>query len=243
MYTDDFRIMFREYDIRGRVTEKELNRDSVSLISKGFASFLAKHKIKSVVIGYDNRKCSAEFADAAIESCVSSGIKVYDIGLRISPALYFAQYLLKSIGAIMITASHNPDGWSGFKLAHGYSMTLGPEEIKELYNIIEKHDFVINTGGSTEKVNIREAYIDSVVSRLKLNKGNAPRVVIDAGNGGAGLFAYEIFQKIGCTTFQLNCDPDMNYPHYFPNPSDITARNRLTEMVLHPYIHADYPST
>lgn len=66
-----------------------------------------------------------------------------------------------------------------------------------------------------------------------------PKIVIDGGNGGAGLFAYEIFQKLGCMTFQLNCDPDTNYPHYFPNPSDLKARERLAEMVIHPYINAD----
>ena len=72
-----------------------------------------------------------------------------------------------------------------------------------------------------------------------MNPDRNIRLVIDAGNGGAGVFAYEIFQRLGCTTFQLNCDPDASYPHYFPNPSDLKARQRLREMVLHPYIKAD----
>ena len=234
-----FKSMFREYDVRGRVSPEELNEKSVALITKAFAAFLAKRNITRVVVGYDNRSCSPSFAEAAIESFVNSGFEVFDIGLSLSPVVYFAQYHLKSEGAMMITASHNPDGWSGFKLAHGYSMTLGTEEIKELYDILVNEQFISGKTGSRKRLSVKDAYVESVVSRIKMNPNNQPRVVIDAGNGGAGLFAYEIFQKLGCPTFQLNCDPDTSYPHYFPNPSDLKARAKLKEMVLHPYIHAD----
>ncbi|HHV59451.1 MAG TPA: phosphomannomutase/phosphoglucomutase [Clostridiaceae bacterium] len=238
MFSEAFRSMFREYDIRGRVNDEELNEESVSLIVKGFASFLAKRGINRVVVGYDNRRYSPAFAKSAVDSLVSSGMEVFYTGLSLSPVTYFAQYHLNSKGAVMITASHNPDGWCGFKLGHDFSKTLGPDEIKELYSIIENKDFV-NGKGSVKEVDVRDAYIESVVSRIKMNRENAPRVVIDAGNGGAGIFAYEIFQRLGCMTFQLNCDPDTSYPHYFPNPSDLNARKRLVDMVVHPYIHAD----
>lgn len=234
-----FKSMFREYDVRGRVNEEELNENSVSLITKAFASFLSKRNINKVVVGYDNRACSPAFADAAIESFLASGFEVYDIGLSLSPVVYFAQYHFKCEGAMMITASHNPDGWSGFKLAHGYSMTLGTEEIKELYGILDREEFISGKQGTRKHVNVKDAYVESVVSRIKINPGKKPRIVIDAGNGGAGLFAYEIFQKLECITFQLNCDPDTSYPHYFPNPSDLKARKKLKEMVLHQYINAD----
>jgi phosphomannomutase/phosphoglucomutase len=234
-----FKSMFREYDIRGRVSEEELNEKSVSLITKAFAAFLAKRNINKVVVGYDNRTCSPSFAEAAIGSFLDSGFDVYDIGLSLSPVLYFAQYHFGCEGAMMITASHNPDGWSGFKLAHGYSMTLGPQEIKELYDILSRREFIGGKRGERRKYNIKDAYVEAVVSRIKMNPDRKPRLVIDAGNGGAGVFAYEIFQRLGCVTFQLNCDPDASYPHYFPNPSDLIARQRLREMVLHPYINAD----
>jgi len=238
VFSESFKSMFREYDIRGLVNDEEFNEDSVSLIIKGFASFLTKRGINRVVIGYDNRRYSPSFCESAVRSLVESGMEVFDTGLSLSPVTYFAQYHLKAKGAVMITASHNPDGWCGFKLGHGYSKTLGPREIKELYTIIENNDFVSGKG-NVQKVNVRDAYIDDVVSRININHENAPRVVIDAGNGGAGVFAYEIFQRLGCMTFQLNCDPDWSYPHYFPNPSDLNARKSLTEMVTHPYIHAD----
>lgn len=237
----NFRNMFREYDVRGRVNDEELNEDSVSLIVKAFATLLREHdpRNNTVVIGYDNRSYSPAFSEVAIESMVQCGFHVIDVGLSLSPVVYFAQYHCKSPAAIMITASHNPDGWCGFKLAHGYSKTLGPQEIKELFSVVESEEFVETSGGSVEQVDVRDAYIDSVVSRINMDASNAPRVVIDAGNGGAGVFAWEVFHRLRCPTFQLYCDPDMSYPHYFPNPSDLNARKRLSEMVTHPYIHAD----
>jgi len=237
----NFRNMFREYDIRGRVNDEELNEDSISLIAKAFGTFLRRHypTNNTVVIGYDNRSYSPRFSDVVAQAMVRCGFHVIDVGLSLSPVVYFAQYHCKSPAAIMITASHNPDGWCGFKLAQGLSKTLGPEEINELYAIVEKNDFVKTTAGRIEKVDVRDDYIDAVVKRIDVDASSAPRVVIDAGNGGAGVFAWEVFYRLGCPTFQLNCDPDTSYPHYFPNPSDLHARERLAEMVTHPYIHAD----
>ncbi|WP_459928119.1 phosphomannomutase/phosphoglucomutase [Desulfosporosinus burensis] len=232
--------MFREYDIRGRVNEEELNDESVALLTKAFSTFLDRVSIKRVVVGYDNRSYSEGFSEVAINTFVKMGFEVFDIGLSLSPVAYFAQYHLKSPGVMMITASHNPNGWSGFKLGHGYSKTIGPDEVKELYKIIESQDFISEEKlGTRSKVSVRDAYIEAITSRIHIESDYAPRVVIDAGNGGAGLFAYEVFQNIGCSTFQLNCDPDTSYPHYFPNPSDLEARKRLAEMVVHPYINAD----
>jgi phosphomannomutase/phosphoglucomutase len=237
----NFRNMFREYDVRGRVNDEELNEDSVSLIIKAFGTWLRKfdQTNNTVVIGYDNRSYSPGFSEVAKEAMVQCGFHVIDVGLSLSPVVYFAQYHRKSPAAIMITASHNPDGWCGFKLAHGYSKTLGPEEVKELYSVVESEEFVETSGGSVEQVDVRDAYIDDVVRRINMDASRSPRVVIEAGNGGAGVFAWEVFHRLGCPTFQLYCDPDMSYPHYFPNPSDLHARKRLREMVTHQYIHAD----
>jgi phosphomannomutase/phosphoglucomutase len=237
----NFRNMFREYDVRGRVNDEELNEDSTKLIVKAFGTLFRKldQTSNTIVIGYDNRSYSPRFSEVAKETLVQCGFHVIDVGLSLSPVVYFAQYYCKSPAAIMITASHNPDGWCGFKLAQGYSKTLGPQEIKELYSIAESEEFVEMGGGSVEQIDVRDAYIDSVVSRINMNESGVPRVVIEAGNGGAGVFAWEVFHRLRCPTFQLYCDPDMSYPHYFPNPSDLQARKRLREMVTHPYIHAD----
>lgn len=239
MLTEKFRSMFREYDIRGRLAADELTLDACDRIIRGFGSFLKRRGITRAVVGFDNRKDSPAFAEAAKKALSESGIEVIDVGLSLSPVVYFAQYHFKSEAGVMVTASHNPDGWLGFKLAHGYSKTLGPAEIKELLSIIEAGDFVRGKG-SVRAENVRGAYLDAIVSRVKLNpKAPQPRIVIDSGNGGAGVFAYELFQRIGCMTFQLYCDPDVTYPQYFPNPSDVKARKRLAEMVTHPYIKAD----
>jgi phosphomannomutase / phosphoglucomutase len=239
MLTDKFRSMFREYDIRGRIADDELTLGACDRIIRGFAAFLSRRGIRRCVVGYDNRKDSPAFTEVAKKALVESGLEVLDIGLALSPVMYFAQYHYKSEGGVMVTASHNPDGWLGFKLGFGYSKTLGPDEIRELYSIIEEEDYVTGQG-SLKPVRVREAYLDAIVSRVRLNPDAPPmRVVIDGANGAAGVFAYELFQRLGCMTFQLYCDPDDRYPQYFPNPSETKARLRLAEMVTHPYIQAD----
>ena len=235
----EFKSMFREYDIRGEVSATQLNEDSVFLITYAYAEYLNKRGINDVVVGYDNRSCSPGFANAVIDALGRHGKNVKFIGLCVTPMVYFAQYALKCEGGVMITASHNPNGWSGFKFAKGYSKTLEPLDIKEVYSIVQSiTEYKQEVLGSCENIDIRDTYINDIVSRIKMGP-NKPRIVVDAGNGGAGLVAYELFHRLGCLTFQLNCDPDMEYPHYFPNPSNLQARNKLREMVTHPYIKAD----
>jgi phosphomannomutase/phosphoglucomutase len=237
---ENFISMFREYDIRGRVSEDELNSESVYQIVAAYAQFLKRRSISKAVVGYDNRDCSPEFAESTNRALSDNGIDVFFVGLAISPYVYSAQYILECEGAVMITASHNPNGWSGFKFAKGYSKTLEADDIKELFELVNQNNQPDADGqrGVITNSDVREKYIDSIVSRIHMGKYK-PKVVIDAGNGGAGLFAYEVFHRMGCLTFQLNCDPDTTYPHYFPNPSDIKARAALRTLVTHPYIQAD----
>ncbi len=239
-FSREFNSMFREYDIRGRVSDDELCPENVYRIVKAYSKYLVKRGIKKAVVGYDNRACSPSFAEAAVRALREIGIDVYFIGLTLSPVTYYAQYYLKCEGAVMITASHNPDGWSGFKLAKGYSKTLEPDDIREVYELVDTDDAPCAGAGegSYVETDVRPAYIDEIVSRIHMGP-KKPKVVLDAGNGGAGLFIYELFQRLGCLTFQLNCDPDITYPHYFPNPSDLKGRAKLREMVTHPYINAD----
>ena len=236
-YSVGFRSMFREYDIRGQVNDEQLNPTNVYRIVKAYSKYLRRRNITRAVVGYDNRACSPSFAEASIKALRETGIDVYFIGLTLSPVTYFAQYHLKCEGAVMVIASHNPDGWSGFKFANGYSKTLEPDDIIEVYSLLDTEDEVLPEGKYTE-VDVRDAYIDNIVSRIHMGPKKL-RVVIDCANGGAGLYAYEIFQRLGCMTFQLHCDPDTSYPFYYPNPSDLKGRARMREMILHPYIHAD----
>lgn len=228
--------MFREYDLRGRVAEGELTDDSVRLIANAFGRLLLARGNDRVVVGYDNRPASPGFKDAAVSGLLAVGLEVVDIGLTISPALYFSQYHLESPAGLMITASHNPSDWCGMKLAHGYSRTLGPAEMRELYRLAEAGESGAGNG-RRRRADTRDAYLERVTAGTRLER--PLRVAVDCGNGGAGVFAYEALQRLGCLTFQLYCDPDDRYPHYFPNPSDLKARARLRQIVTHPYIRAD----
>ncbi len=236
VYNPAFKNMFREYDLRGRISEEELNAESVFLIAHAYGQFLFKRNLKDIVIGYDNRITSLDFKNAAAMGLLSSGCNVIDIGLTLSPVLYFAQHHYRVEAGLIITASHNPNDWSGVKLSSGLSQTLGTAEVKELYRLVCEGNRV-NGNGRYESRDVRSAYIERVSSGVKL--GRQLKVVVECGNGGAGLFAYEVLQRIGCMTFQLYCDPDTAYPNYFPNPSNLKARKRLKEMVTHPYIQAD----
>lgn len=234
----EFNNMFREYDIRGLCNENELNDENVYRIVKAYALYLQKRNISKAIVGYDNRECSPFFAEASIKALRECGIDVIYVGLTLTPAVYFAQYHFGCEGAVMITASHNPNGWSGFKLAKGYSKTLEPDDIIEVYNYIDKKIVKPKKIGSLQIENIKDIYVDNIVSKIKMGNKRI-KVVTESANGGAGLFINEILQKLGCITFQLNAEPDITYPKYFPNPSNIDARASMSKMVKHPYVNAD----
>ena len=231
-----FTAMFREYDLRGRVAEGELTDASVRLIANAFGRLLQARGIDRVVVGYDNRPASPGFKDAAITGLLAAGLEVVDLGLTISPALYFSQYHLEIPAGLMITASHNPSEWCGMKLAHGYSRTLGPAEMRELHGLVVAGERGAGNG-RRRMADTRDAYLERVTAGTRLAR--PLRVAVDCANGAAGVFAYEALQRLGCLTFQLYCDPDDSYPHYFPNPSDLKARRRLRQIVTHRYIRAD----
>ena len=138
--------MFREYDIRGQVSDDQLCPANVYKIVKAYSKYLRRRNMLRAVVGYDNRSCSPAFAEAAVRALREEGIDVFFIGLTLSPAAYFAQYYLKCEGLVMITASHNPDGWSGFKLACGYSKTLEPDYIREVYSLLDTPDMQCEAG-------------------------------------------------------------------------------------------------
>ncbi len=231
--------MFREYDIRGRVSSDELNEQSVSVIATAYGTFLKRRDIDKVVIGHDNRDSSPKFTEVAAEAFRRQGITVYDIGLSVTPMVYYAQYYFRCLGAMMITASHNPSQWNGMKMAVGYSRTMTPKQIRELKYLINNPQKIKERNGKIIKVNLRDQYLNQISGRFSPIDQHKLRVVIDCANGATGVFAYELFQMLGCTVFPIHCDPDHRFPNYFPNPSDSQARKRMKEMVVHPYIRGD----
>jgi len=207
--------MFREYDLRGREADDELNDTSVYYIARGFGAMLNKRGIKQAVVGHDARATSESFHNQAIKGLTESGIDVIDIGIATTPMSYWSQYYLKTKGLLMVTASHNPAGWNGVKLGTDYSYTLLSDEMQELYDIISKEEFVTGQG-SVRKENIKEAYLNDLVSRAKITKKF--KILVNTGNGTAGLFAPDLLKKTGCEVVEHYTEVDPSYPHYTANP-------------------------
>ncbi|MBI4720143.1 MAG: hypothetical protein HY770_02730 [Chitinivibrionia bacterium] len=180
------RSMFREYDIRGLVNDRELNPKSAELIGKAYGTFLDRRGIADAVVGFDSRFGSEEIKDGVVRGLLSAGRDVIEIGMCLTPMMYWAQYKLETRGGAMITGSHNPKGWNGLKLACGFSYTLIGEELGELLAMIDSERFS-HGNGTRRRVDIREDYANDLVGRVALAR--PLKVVVDAGNGTAGAIA------------------------------------------------------
>jgi len=207
--------MFREYDLRGRETPDELNDTSMYFIGRGFGTFLRKRKINTAIVGHDARATSESFHKNAIRGLTECGINAINIGTVTTPMSYWAQYFLKVKGLVTVTASHNPAGWNGVKLGSDLSYTLLTDELKEVYDIIAKEEF-INGKGTIKKKNITEAYYKDLLSRAKITKKF--KILVNTGNGTAGLYAPEILKRTGCEIVERFTNIDPVYPNYTPNP-------------------------
>ena len=220
--------MFRQYDIRGHVNKDEINEDTIGFIGRAFGTFLLRRNIPQTVVGHDFREYSPKLHKAFILGVLSTGCNVIDVGMCLTPMLYYAQYHFKSKGGAMITASHNPNGWSGVKLGCGYSYTLIGDEIKEMYDLVETDDF-FRGKGNYEKREIKQAYKDMIKNKIKLKK--PMKVVLECGNGTAGAFAPDILREIGCEVVELFCNLDARFPHHDPNPESKIVKEILTKNV------------
>ncbi|MBI4091936.1 MAG: phosphomannomutase/phosphoglucomutase [Candidatus Levybacteria bacterium] len=209
------KTMFREYDLRGRESEDELNDTSVYYLGRGFGAFLTKRNLIETVMGHDARATSETFHANMIRGLTESGINVIDIGTVTAPMSYWSQYFLKVKGLVMITASHNPSGWNGVKFGTDFSYTLLTDEMQELYDIIAKNKFVDGKGSITKK-DIRDNYMKDLLSRASITKKF--KILLNTGNGTAGFFAPELLRRTGCEIVEHFTNVDSSYPNYTPNP-------------------------
>lgn len=209
------KTMFREYDIRGRESDEELNEDSIYQIARGFGTMLRDKHISDAIVGHDARATSDRFHERVIAALRTSGVNVMDIGTVTTPMSYWAQHHFGIRGLCMITASHNPAGWNGMKLGTDLSKTLLPEEIRELYSIIEREDFVAGTG-SVRKETMVDEYIADLTSRAHITR--KLKVLVNTGNGTAGLFAPKLFRAAGVEIIEHFTNVDPTYPNYTANP-------------------------
>jgi phosphomannomutase/phosphoglucomutase len=223
------KTMFREYDIRGRVNDEELNANSAEWIGRGFGTFLARKNVDHMVVGYDSRFGSVEIKDGLVKGLRATGRNVVMVGMCLTPMMYWSQYRFKVKGGAMITGSHNPKGWNGLKLGAGFSSTLVASEIQELYDIITREDFVTGHGDYTE-ASIIDDYQHDLVSRVQIKR--PLKIVIDTGNGTAGAFAPRIFRAAGVNVIEQFTDLDPDFPNHEPDPARTDTVEFLGKRVL-----------
>ncbi len=219
---------FREYDARWLYPES-INAEGIKLVGQGFGTQIIK-KIKKprVAVGHDYRSYSEEVKKSFIEGLISTGCNVEDVGLCLSPTIYFSQFDLNVDAVAMITASHNENGWTGIKMGIEKGLTHCYDEMKELKDIVINEKFS-NGKGSYKKIeNYKNRYID-YLSKNKINK--KIKAVVACGNGTAGIFAPIILRNIGCEVVELDCNLDFTFPKYNPNPEDIKMLHEIAKCV------------
>ncbi len=219
-------LIFREYDIRGEVGT-DLTLDGVERIGRGYAAWALRKNVRTVALGRDVRLSSPGFRDAILSGLLASGLEVIDVGVCPTPLLYFAIHHFGADGGVMVTGSHNPPEFNGFKLCAGLS-TLHGEQIREIRRIVEAEEFASGKGGVAlrEIIPAYRAYVrDNVSVPRRL------RIVVDGGNGTAGTVAPALFREIGVEVVELFCEPDGTFPNHFPDPTIPENLRALAEKV------------
>jgi phosphomannomutase/phosphoglucomutase len=207
-------LIFRQYDIRGNA-ELDLTDETVRLIGLAFGTYVQERGSKRVLVGRDNRLSSDRLRSALIDGLTATGCQVIDIGLVVTPMLYYARVFFNIDGGVMITGSHNPPEENGFKLACGEGTIYG-DEILSLRGMIRAGSFRSGSGGVQER-SIIEPYMAMLKEKIVLGPRRL-RVAADSGNGTAALFAEEILKGWGCEVLPLFCESDGCFPHHHPDP-------------------------
>lgn len=222
--------VFRGYDLRGLVGS-ELDAENVELLAKGYATWLLQRRIYDCVVGYDCRLSSPEFRDAMVKGLTESGITVYDIGMTLSQIAYFAGYYFRTKGLVMITASHNPKEYNGFKFGMGFSETMLSEEIIELRDLVKSGKFVTRSPkGTVIKKDIKQEYMDDLKRRI--DPIGTFKIVVDSCGATTGIYLPDILRSVGCEVIEQNTTPDGNFPVGTPDPTEHEVQARLAERVL-----------
>jgi phosphomannomutase / phosphoglucomutase len=224
--------VFREYDVRGLVG-KDLTPDFVYYLGKAIGTYAIAHGVKTMTIGRDCRLSSEEYTRCLGRGLVDTGINVIHIGLCATPMLYFSVRHMPSDGGVMVTGSHNPPEFNGFKICICFDTIFG-EAIQDLRKIIEGGYYAAGKGSLVEE-SITGAYHDFLLGNVQIKPGL--RLVIDGGNGVGGIFSIPLLEELGCKITSLYCDPDGRFPNHFPDPTVPQNLSELIDKVL--LIHAD----
>ncbi len=207
--------IFREYDIRGIVGE-DLTDETVAILGRAIGAFFVKNGAKRIAIGFDARESSPRFRDLLSSGFRESGCNVLDVGMIPTPVLYFATFTQAVDGGVMITGSHNPANYNGFKICLGKSTLFG-SQIQEIKEIALSGDFAEGSGKAETK-DILEEYAEAILARLDFGKRRL-KIIVDAGNGMGALTALPIYKRLGIEIVELFCDPDSRFPNHHPDPT------------------------
>ncbi len=224
--------IFREYDIRG-IAERDLIAPVIEALGRAFAAFIRAKGITAATVGYDARLSSPRLCDDIVRGLTAGGINITIIGLCPTPALYFSLFHLEPGAGVMITGSHNPAEFNGFKLCVGKETIYG-EEIQKIRKIMEE-------GAGAEKgttkpgIVIQKPLMSDYVAYLKKQfaaaEGSRLKIVLDAGNGTAGLAAPDLIRSMGCDVIELFSEPDGRFPNHHPDPTIPKNLSTLVETV------------
>ncbi|PCJ47284.1 MAG: phosphomannomutase [Moraxellaceae bacterium] len=218
--------IFRAYDIRG-IIGKNLNNNVANIIGIAIGSEAQSQGQSSIIVARDGRLSSPDLAQALIQGLITSGMKVIDIGLVPTPVLYFATHTLGTQSGVMVTGSHNPPEYNGFKIVIG-SQALSNEKIQAIKQRIDSGQLAQGEG-SYEQADISADYLERISNDVVLAK--PLKIVIDCGNGATGDLAPSLFDTLGCTVLTLNREIDGNFPNHHPDPSNPENLQQLIEAV------------
>lgn len=206
--------IFREYDIRG-IADKELLSDDIAKLGQAFGTYLQRNAGPNITLGRDTRLSSPRLRDALMRGLKASGCHVTDIGVVPTPVLYYSVFHQKAAGGVMITGSHNPPEFNGFKTVCGES-TIHGEAIQELFRMIQSGDLATGQG-SEQTADLVTPYVDEVSSQFHFTR--RIKVVVDAGNGTGGPAMHRILQRLNVEATEMFFDMDGNFPNHHPDPT------------------------
>ncbi|MDV6347343.1 phosphomannomutase/phosphoglucomutase [Nitrosomonas sp. Is35] len=206
--------IFKAYDIRG-IVGKTITAENVEKIGHAIGSEARARNLTAIAIGRDGRLSGTELSQALARGIRKSGIDVVDVGMVATPMLYFAAHELCQYSGVMVTGSHNPPEYNGFKIVLG-GQTLAAETIQALRLRIENNNLTDGAGNYSEHA-IADAYRKRITGDIKLAR--PLKIVVDCGNGVAGAYAPALYRELGCQVSELFCDVDGNFPNHHPDPS------------------------
>ncbi|MDD4900651.1 MAG: phosphomannomutase/phosphoglucomutase [Patescibacteria group bacterium] len=223
-------LIFRNYDIRG-MAGQDFNLKNIEAIGKAYGAFLHRRKIRQAVVGRDCRLSGEEYQPAFIKGLISTGVDVIDLGMIMTQMMYYGQYRFQVNGGAMITASHNPYNFNGFKLGVGFSKTTEMEEVQEIRGYVEKENFYQpKTPGKVSPADIKEDYFNDVLKRIRLKRKF--KVVVDFRHGTPGMYVPELLKRAGCQVVARRDKVDGSFPAGTPDPTAEDFIKELAKVVI-----------